>query len=86
MAMTNDLLDDLKQFIDARISQTEARFDEKLDEKIDELRTEIHTELRNEIGGLRSEMRDGFAGIADAMEEQNKHTDARLTKLEERVV
>jgi hypothetical protein len=31
MAMDDQQLEDLKQFIDARISQTEARFDEKLE-------------------------------------------------------
>ncbi len=36
--MNDDQLDDLKQFIDSRISQSEARFDDK----IEKLRREMH--------------------------------------------
>jgi len=67
--MNDQQLEDLKQFIDSRISQTEARFDEKLDEKLEV---------------LRKEMLDGFAGVGEAIEEINKQVDERLTKLEHR--
>lgn len=65
--MNDDQLDDLKQFIDSRISQAEAR-------------------LEDQIKELGTEMRDGFAGVAEAIEQL--HTaDAdlgeRLTKLEQ---
>jgi len=60
-------LEDLKQFIDTRISQAEARFDENLEEKLE---------------ALRKEMLDGFTGVGDAIEEINKQVDERLTKLE----
>lgn len=66
--MNEDQLEDLKQFIDSRISQTEARFDEKLDEK---------------LNTLRKEMLDGFAGVGEAIDEINKQVDERLTKLEQ---
>lgn len=36
--MNDDQLDDLKQFIDSRISQSEARFDDK----VEKLRREMH--------------------------------------------
>jgi hypothetical protein len=65
--MNDDQLEDLKQFIDARISQTEARFDEKLEGKLEE---------------LRKEMLNGFSGVGEAIEEINKQVDERLTKLE----
>lgn len=76
--MNDDQLDDLKQFIDSRISQTEARFDEKLDSKVDE--------LRKELGDLRAEMLDGFAGVGEAIEEINKQVDERLAKLEQQTI
>ncbi len=73
--MNNDQLDDLKQFIDSRISQSEARFDET---------------LKEELGTLRTEMLDGFSGVGEAIEEilkqldENKaEFDKRLTKLEQ---
>lgn len=75
--MNDAVLEDLKQFIDAKFSQAEARNEERFDQmdrKIDQLGDE-----------LRQEMRDGFAGVADAMEETNKVVDTRLTKLEQQV-
>jgi len=73
---SDDTFDDLKQFIDARLSQTETR----LEQKIEAVRTELH-----------AEMHDGFAGIAEAIEESIAHTDRtvgtlakRVTKLEQR--
>ena len=65
--MDDQQLEDLKQFIDTRISQAEARFDENLEEKLE---------------ALRKEMLDGFTGVGDAIEEINKQVDERLTKLE----
>ncbi|HLC91879.1 MAG TPA: hypothetical protein VJC09_02400 [Candidatus Saccharimonadales bacterium] len=76
--MNEEQLDDLKQFIDSRISQTEARFDEKL-EKIDDKVEGLSKEFTN----LRKEMLEGFAGVGEAIKEINKHFDKRLTKLEQ---
>lgn len=69
--MNDQQLEDLKQFIDARISQAEARFDENLEEKLE---------------ALRKEMLDGFTGVGEAIEEINKQIDERLTKLEQQAV
>lgn len=73
--MNDDQLDDLKQFIDSRISQSEDK---------------ITSETRSSIQELRQEMLDGFAGVGDAIEEIHKRLDetkaefdARLTKLEQ---
>jgi hypothetical protein len=79
--MNADQLEDLKQFIDSRFSQTEARFDEKLDSKL----SSLESKLLKEIDELRTEMHDGFAGVGDAMEEMYHHIDKRLTTLEQRV-
>ena len=80
-SMNDRQLEDLKQFIDGRISQTEGRFDERLDEKIETLDEKIET-LDEKLEALRKEMLDGFTGVGDAIEEINKMIDERLTKLE----
>lgn len=69
--MNSEQLEDLKQFIDTRIAQSEARFDEN---------------LKLEIEGLRKEMLDGFSGVGDAIDEIVKQFDERLTKLENQTV
>ena len=76
--MNDEQLEDLKQFIDSRISQTEARFDEKLGG----VESRVGN-LEEKLEALRQEMLDGFAGVGEAIEEINKLIDARLTKLEQ---
>jgi hypothetical protein len=80
--MNNDQFDDLKQFIDGRLSQSEVLFDEKLQSLKHELKGEIG-ELRQEMTELRQEMHDGFAGVAEVIDDNNQHIDERLTKLEQ---
>lgn len=58
--MDADQLENLKQFIDSRISQSEVRFDGKLED------------VRKEIEDLRKEMLDGFAGVGEAIEDIHK--------------
>ena len=69
--MNDQQFEDLKQFIDTRISQAEARFDVNLEEKLE---------------ALRKEMLDGFTGVGEAIEEINKQVDERLSKLEHQAV
>ncbi len=66
--MNDDQFEDLKQFINARISQAETRFDDRFEEKFE---------------ALRKEMLDGFSGVGEAIDEINKQVDERLAKLEE---
>ncbi|HET9721483.1 MAG TPA: hypothetical protein VFP32_00430 [Candidatus Saccharimonadales bacterium] len=73
--MNDEQLEDLKQFIDGRISQAETRFDNKLGEEIGS--------VREEIEALRKEMLDGFTGVGEAIDEINKHFDERISKLEQ---
>jgi hypothetical protein len=81
--MNDEQLDDLKQFIDSRISQTEARFGERI--------SGSEAKVEQNLKGLRSEMHDGFAGIGEAIEQINQHHDdrdkdeQRLTKLEHQI-
>jgi len=72
--MNDDQIDDLKQFIDSRISQSEALLKE---------------ELGDDIKNLKEEMHDGFSAVGDAIEQINEKidkndskTDLRLTRLE----
>lgn len=73
--MNDQQLDDLKQFIEARLSQTEQS---------------IKDDIKKDIEKLRAEMHDGFAGVGEAVdeinkriEEQSKEQDQRLTRLEQ---
>lgn len=75
--MKTNELDDLKQFITAMLSQTETRLGERIDQ------------LENRIDTVAAEMHDGFAGIADIIEGNNKRVDdheQRVTKLEQQAV
>ncbi len=81
MHMNDQQLDDLKQFIAATVSQTEAR----LDGRIDGLRVELCAEingLRGDLVELRNEMHEGFAGVGDALDAMSGDFDTRLTHLE----
>jgi hypothetical protein len=52
--MKDEQLEDLKQFINTRIAQSEARFDEN---------------LKSEITRRRQEMLESFSGVGDAIDE-----------------
>ena len=72
--MNDEQLEDLKQFIDSRISQSEAMTGDKLEN------------FRNKLEELRKEMHEGFTGVGEAIEEINKQVDERLTKFEQHAV
>jgi hypothetical protein len=82
--MNNALLDDLKQFIEVRFSQNEARMDERF-EAVDARFDQIDKKIDHVRAELRQEMREGFAGVADAMEETNKANDSQFARLKKRV-
>jgi hypothetical protein len=70
--MNDSQIDDLKQFIDGKISQSESRLSEKIE---------------NAENGLRKEMKDGFSGVADSLETTNQILDEhehRIAKLEQK--
>lgn len=76
--------DDLKQFISATVSQSEAKLAgdiEGLSKRVDNLSHKIDTEV--EI--LRNEMHDGFAGIAEIIEDLNHRIDKRDTVIDKRL-
>ena len=79
--MNEQQLEDLKQFIDGRISQTEARFNETLDERLGGVEGRLGA-IEIKLEELRKDMLDGFTGVGEAIDEINKHFDERLTKLE----
>ena len=70
--MTDDQLEDLKQFIDSRISQSESITNGKF-AKVDA-----------KIEALRQEMLGGFAGVGEAIEEINHRIDQHLAVIHQR--
>jgi hypothetical protein len=70
----DDILDieDLKQFIAATVSQSEARLRDEIERMVSTSEAGLRSELREEIDSLRSEMRDGFVGVADSFEVLHK--------------
>ena len=79
--MNDQQLDDLKQFIDSRISQSEGRLRSEIRESEDR----VKSELRGEIQELRTEVRDGFTAVGEAVtrihDQLDDHED-RVTRLE----
>lgn len=81
--MTNEqLLDDLKQFVDSKVSQLELSMGNNL--------KQITIELADEFSEIRAEITNGFSGVGDAIEvihdalaDIEDQTSKRLTKLEQ---
>lgn len=69
--MDDTQLEDLKQFIDGRVSQAETRLNEDLGGKIDS----AGKRLEGKIKSLREKMLDGFTGVGEAIEEINQRID-----------
>jgi len=68
--MNDDQLSDLKQFITATVSQTEAKLTDRFDA------------LENKVDTLETKVDDGFAGVGEALDDMNTLFNERLTKLE----
>jgi hypothetical protein len=69
--MSDDQIDDLKQFIQSSDSQLEERLTKLINNKIDT---------------LEDKMNDGFKGVAEAIENYHNDHEVRITKLEETVL
>jgi hypothetical protein len=80
--MNDQQLEDLKQFIDSRISESQTSLESKIDSRI----SESQTSLESKIEDLRLEMNDGFAGVAEAIEVINERLDDRDKKVERRFI
>lgn len=65
--MKDDQLDDLKQYIDSRVSQSEVLLTGKIDK--------LELKMDDGFGGVGEAI--------EAVHEQNTHFDERLTKLEQ---
>jgi hypothetical protein len=75
--MNEEQLDDLKQFIDARISQSEQR---------------VTAEFKQQLQVTNGKIDDGLAGVGEAikqinnrLDERDKEVDRRLTNLEHQI-
>lgn len=67
--MSDDQLDDLKQFIAVTLGQTEVRIGERIDG------------VEQKLEALTQNVDDGFAGVGEAIEEINNRIDNRPAKL-----
>ncbi len=74
--MNNDQLDDLKQFIDSKISQSEERLRSEISNEISSAIQGSEKRLRGEIretsAEIRTEMAAGFRGVAEAFNELDR--------------
>lgn len=79
--MSDDNLQDLKEYIDGRISQSEENTKYYIDSRISQSEFNVRQDIRN----LETKMDSGFAGVAEAIEqihtELSDH-DKRIAKLE----
>lgn len=74
--MQDDQLDDLKQFIDSTIGQSEAR-----------IKADLSKDLGMQIQALEKKVDDGFAGVAEAIDSIHDvlaNHEGRLTVIEQR--
>ncbi len=91
----DNYFDDLKQYLAAALSQSEARLEVKLggqinslDSKLSKRIDSLESRLSERIDKLEQKMDDGFAGIADILEIQNDRLDnheKRLVAIEQPV-
>lgn len=61
--MNVDQFDDMKQFIDSRVSQSEAHLGQRIDG------------VENKLEALEKKMDDGFAGVGEAVGRTNDRLD-----------
>jgi flagellar capping protein FliD len=81
--MNDGQLDDLKQFVAATVSQTEARLTERID-GIDQRIDGIDQRLES----LEENMKAGFASVRDAIEEinnQQARSESNIAKLKQKL-
>ena len=92
--MNDDQFQDLKQFIEATVSQSEARLRADLANKDDlaDLRVELKgdiadlkTEIKADIARLEAKLDANVAGAGDAVATTNTSADDQLADLERRV-
>ncbi len=70
--------DELKEFISLTVVRSEGRLRKEFGIGIDNLRNEVATELasfRTELASLRADMIDGFAGVAEAIDNLSRIRD-----------
>jgi len=84
--MTNDQFDDLKQFITATVSQSEARLEARLKEEIHQSVAQLEENFYVKIAQLEAKVDDGFAGIGEAIEQLHHIIDERDAAVERRLV
>lgn len=74
--MSDDQLEDLKQYMDSRFTAIDRRFND-IDSRFDS--------VDSHLVELREEMRDGFAGVGEAIEGVNDRLDSYQKSSERRL-
>jgi len=72
--MIDDQLDDLKQFIDSRISQSEQLIRTELGSDIAGLKKDV-SGIKEDLQVTNQKIDDGFAGVGEAIEQINQRLD-----------
>lgn len=85
--MNDDQLDDLKQFITATVSQTEARLTERIDgidTRLGSLEQKVGT-LEQKVDVLEQKVDDGFAAIGEILADTTANNDAHNEEVAEQL-
>ena len=85
--MNDEQLDDFKQYLDARISQSEALIGGRLDnleEKVDNLEAKVD-KLEEKVDQIQQDMEAGFEGVGEAITSSNDAQNHCITVLEQQL-
>ena len=82
--MQSEQIDDLKQFIENRATQTESTLGSKIEQLELKFDGQI-SELRNEMSERFEQVNERFDGVAEAIETLSGHVDERLSELEKEI-
>lgn len=86
MSMTNEqLLEDLKQYVDGRLSQTETSLEAKVEASVEAVRSDLSAQIADVKEALSHQISDLDAKVDTALEAQgeiNHEVETRLTRLE----
>ncbi len=79
--MKDEQLDDLKQFIETTVGQTEQRLRNEMADGF----ASATKEMTDGFTEVRQEMADGFAGVGEAIEEIHKDIEVRDVQIDTRL-
>ena len=83
--MNDELLEDLRLLIDARLSQSETSLRTEIHDTVAASEERLRVDLQRVEHTLEHRMDEGFAGVGDAIETLVTDIDHRLTKHDQRL-